>query len=92
MLQRFLKALPLLALVFAGGVFAQAYPTRPITMIVPFSAGGPTDTLARNLAQAMTKILKQTVVIEFSGAERMICGRIHFDLFLEKINVGFCRM
>jgi tripartite-type tricarboxylate transporter receptor subunit TctC len=45
-------------------VFAQDYPTRPVTMTMPFSAGGPGDTLARVLAQAMTESLKQQVLIE----------------------------
>ena len=43
---------------------AQDYPTRTVTMIVPYAAGGPTDTVARVLAQAMTKPLGQTVVVE----------------------------
>lgn len=43
---------------------AAPYPTRTITMIVPFAAGGPTDTLARSLAQPLSKILGQSVVIE----------------------------
>lgn len=46
------------------GVAAQDYPTRPITMIVPFPAGGATDTLARFLAEDMRAILGQPVVIE----------------------------
>ena len=50
--------------VFTGTVAAQDYPTRPISLIVPFAAGGPTDTLARNLAQQMTKTLKQQVIVE----------------------------
>ncbi|KRR22784.1 hypothetical protein CQ14_00300 [Bradyrhizobium lablabi] len=44
--------------------FAQDYPTRPITMIVPFSAGGPGDVIARILATAMSTTLKQSFVIE----------------------------
>lgn len=44
--------------------FAQDYPTRPVSVVVPFAAGGPTDTLARNLAQHMTKTLKQQVIVE----------------------------
>jgi tripartite-type tricarboxylate transporter receptor subunit TctC len=43
---------------------AQDYPSRAVTMLVPFAAGGPTDTVARVLAQAMTKSLGQTVVVE----------------------------
>src|SRR5437762_13914070 len=43
---------------------AQVYPSRPITMIVPFPAGGGTDTLARVLAERMRSLLGQPVVIE----------------------------
>jgi tripartite-type tricarboxylate transporter receptor subunit TctC len=43
---------------------AQAYPTRPITMIVPFTAGGTTDVIARILAERMRRSLGQPVVIE----------------------------
>ena len=38
---------------FAGDAAAQAFPNRPIALVVPFSAGGPTDTLARILAGRM---------------------------------------
>ena len=49
----------------AGGAVAQgAYPTRPITLIVPFAAGGPTDVVARALGVAMMKTLGQTVIVE----------------------------
>jgi tripartite-type tricarboxylate transporter receptor subunit TctC len=43
---------------------AADYPSKPITIIVPFSAGGPTDTVARLLGQAMGADLKQTVIVE----------------------------
>jgi tripartite-type tricarboxylate transporter receptor subunit TctC len=43
---------------------AQAYPSRPVTLVVPFTAGGPTDVLARTLAASMTKTIGQTVVVE----------------------------
>ena len=52
------------ALVAALSATAQDYPTRTVTMIVPYAAGGPTDTVARVLAQAMTKPMGQTVIVE----------------------------
>jgi len=48
----------------SGAAQAQGYPSRPITMIVPFSAGGPTDTLGRIMAEGMRASLGQTIVIE----------------------------
>jgi tripartite-type tricarboxylate transporter receptor subunit TctC len=45
----------------------QAYPTKPITLIVPAAAGGPTDTVARMVAESMTRTLGQTVVVENVG-------------------------
>ena len=44
--------------------WAQAYPSRPITMVVPFAAGGPTDTIARIMGERMRASLGQTIVIE----------------------------
>ena len=49
--------------VFAGAVAAQ-YPNKPVTIVVPFSAGGPTDTVARVMAQAMLKPMGQTLIVE----------------------------
>ena len=46
---------------------AQEYPSRTITIVVPFSAGGPTDTVARIVGQSMSKSLGQTVIIENVG-------------------------
>ena len=43
---------------------AQGYPTRPITFVVPFTAGGPTDALARVLAERMKAALVQSVIVE----------------------------
>jgi tripartite-type tricarboxylate transporter receptor subunit TctC len=48
----------------ASGVSAQQYPTKPVTIVVPFAAGGPTDTVARAVGQAMEKSLGGTVVVE----------------------------
>lgn len=50
---------------FASSAWAQpAFPTKPVTIVVPFTAGGPTDLVARSVAQGMTKVLGQTVVVE----------------------------
>jgi tripartite-type tricarboxylate transporter receptor subunit TctC len=54
----------MLGLGWTGLAAAQGYPTRPITMIVPFPAGGATDTLARFLSEQMRGILGQPVIIE----------------------------
>lgn len=43
---------------------AQAYPTRPVTVIVPFAAGGPTDVVARIVGEHISKVLGQQVVVE----------------------------
>jgi tripartite-type tricarboxylate transporter receptor subunit TctC len=48
----------------ASGAGAQAYPTKPIKMIVPFPPGGPVDTTARVIAQLLTTALGQSVIIE----------------------------
>src|SRR5262249_16957140 len=56
------------ALPFASHVTrAQAYPIRSVTIVVPFPAGGPTDTVARVTAQAMSKVLGQQVIVENVG-------------------------
>jgi tripartite-type tricarboxylate transporter receptor subunit TctC len=51
----------------AAMAHAQTYPTKTITMIVPFAAGGPTDTVARLVAQSMGTKLKQQIIIENVG-------------------------
>ena len=63
MLQRMIAAVfgGLFALTGAAG--AQTYPTRPVTMIIPFAAGGPTDVLGRVMAQRMGEILGQQMVV-----------------------------
>jgi tripartite-type tricarboxylate transporter receptor subunit TctC len=48
----------------ASGAQAQTYPTRPVTMIVPFAAGGPTDVIARIVGDHMSRTLGQQIVIE----------------------------
>jgi tripartite-type tricarboxylate transporter receptor subunit TctC len=63
---RKLIAVALGAAFFATPAFAQ-YPDRAITMIVPFSAGGPTDTVTRLVAESMSKDLGQQIVVENVG-------------------------
>jgi tripartite-type tricarboxylate transporter receptor subunit TctC len=57
---------------------AQAYPTRLITIVVPYAAGGPTDVIGRILAERMRTVLGQTVIIEnVAGANGTIgVGRV----------------
>jgi tripartite-type tricarboxylate transporter receptor subunit TctC len=49
---------------FVGVAAAQDYPTKPIVMVVPFAAGGPTDIVGRTVADGMSKALKRQVIID----------------------------
>jgi len=53
-----------LVAVFAASAFGQAFPTRPVTMIVPYAAGGSADVVARPVVAEMGKILGENVVVE----------------------------
>jgi tripartite-type tricarboxylate transporter receptor subunit TctC len=61
---RLMKWLGIAAFAATAGAQAQGYPTKPVYLYIPFAAGGPTDTLGRNLAQVMGKSLKQSVIVE----------------------------
>lgn len=52
------------AFAWASLAFAQAYPSKPITWLIPFSAGGPTDVLARAVAPKLSEALGVTVIVE----------------------------
>ncbi|MBX6424406.1 MAG: tripartite tricarboxylate transporter substrate binding protein BugD [Variibacter sp.] len=58
----------------ADSAGAQPYPNRPVTMIVPFAAGGPTDVLGRVVAQRMSEVLGQQVVVENVGGAGGMTG------------------
>ena len=55
------------AMAMSGNAGAQDFPTRPMTMVIPFAAGGPTDLLGRVIAAKMGEILKQNVIVENVG-------------------------
>ena len=59
-----LTATTALLALFAGPALAQPYPSRTITLIVPFAAGGPTDIIARIVGEHMARTLGQSVVVE----------------------------
>ena len=63
----FLQSVALLASLGSALAQAQDYPTKTITLVVPFAAGGPTDTVARLVAQSMGARLKQTIIVENVG-------------------------
>ena len=67
MLMRVFGIVAGVALLVVSPVSAQKYPDKVITMVVPFTAGGPTDTVGRLIAQPMTTALKQQVIIENIG-------------------------
>ena len=64
MRRRVMAGLVLAACLGAGSADAQTFPSKQVTIVVPFSAGGPTDTLARILAERMSRSLGQTVIVD----------------------------
>ena len=67
MIAKCLSVIACLALLGVGEAAAQEYPQKPVTVIVPFAAGGPTDTVARLLGVAMGKSLKTQIIVENVG-------------------------
>ena len=64
----------LFALSLATAAKAEDYPSRPITMVIPFAAGGPTDVLGRVVADRMSQLLGQQVVVENVGGAGGMTG------------------
>lgn len=66
-----------LAALLAGAASAQEFPSKPIRLIVPYGAGGPTDGLARILGEGLQKRLKQAVIVENKAGGGSIIGVDH---------------
>ena len=64
----------LLLAIWTAGASAQAFPSKPIRIVVPFSAGGPTDITARFIAPRMTELLGQPIVIDNRAGATGIIG------------------
>src|ERR1700694_4164124 len=63
-----------IATVLAGPAPAEEWPTRPLTMVAPFAAGGSTDAIARIVADGLSSQLQQTVVVENIGGAGGMTG------------------
>src|SRR6476646_423674 len=63
-----------LLLAVTGAAQAQPYPAKPMTMVIPFAAGGPTDVLGRVMAQRISEILGQQVIVENVGGAGGMTG------------------
>src|SRR3954451_9263143 len=62
--------------VASGHAAAQEWPNRPITMVVPFAAGGPMDTVARVLQPGLSEVLQHQVIIENIGGAGGMTGSV----------------
>jgi len=70
------KWVGVVALMCTTSVMAQAYPNKPITLVIPFAAGSGTDFVARNVAQKLSERLKQPVVVDNkAGASAQIAAQ-----------------
>jgi tripartite-type tricarboxylate transporter receptor subunit TctC len=73
-LSQFLAVALAASLQCVGPALAEDWPTRPVTMVVPFAAGGPADTVGRILAPHLSELLGQQVVIENIGGAGGMAG------------------
>src|SRR3954462_10607112 len=70
----------------AAAVAADAYPTRPVRLVVPFAPGGPSDILGRLLAQKLTDSMGQPVVVDNRGSPGGIVG---FEIAAKAVPDGY---
>lgn len=84
-----LVVLGLTALALSPAANAQTWPTKPVTMVIPFAAGGPTDVLGRVMAEQMSQLLGQQVIVEnvagaggMTGTARIVRGAPDGDQFV----------
>ena len=73
-MKKMLFAAAAAALALTGPASAQDFPSRPVTMVIPFAAGGPQDTIGRIIAQRMSELLGQQVVVENVGGAGGMTG------------------
>ena len=71
---RLMLAIAVAMIAFGTSAGAQNFPTRPMTMVIPFAAGGPTDVLGRVIAGHMSKVLGQQVIVENIGGAGGMTG------------------
>jgi tripartite-type tricarboxylate transporter receptor subunit TctC len=96
MSRRILASFGVMVLASMSSAHADNYPSKVITLVVPFSAGGPTDTVARLIAQPMSKKLGQTIIVENIGGAggTLAAGRVArsdndgYTIFLHHIGMA----
>jgi tripartite-type tricarboxylate transporter receptor subunit TctC len=70
------KVFALIAVILASPVFAQTYPSKPIRVVVPYTAGGPADLLVRGLGQKLNDLWGQQIIVENKpGANEIIAAQ-----------------